>query len=164
MELVESLSGTHLDLKMYVPLLVKYQMAGGKYPLSHATRYMHEEQLGRADLALLDAENRERLAEYTANVHRMEEITRLNVNLALLRMHAEKAAAAGGQREPLRAEVLVLRLGDVVLTTCAVAAPPIFCAASASVTTDFSSRSRQTPHARCVLPAGAGGDNGIAKM
>eukprot|EP01047_Picozoa_sp_COSAG01_P084987 COSAG01_NODE_18481_length_1073_cov_1.201232_3_plen_79_part_01 len=79
---------------MYVPLLVKYQMSGGKHPLSHATRYMHEEQLGRADLALLDAENRERLAEYTANVHRMEEITRLNVNLALLRMHAEKAAAA----------------------------------------------------------------------
>lgn len=154
MELVESLSGTHLDLKMYVPLLVKYQMAGGKYPLSHATRYMHEEQLGRADLALLDAENRERLAEYTANVHRMEEITRLNVNLALLRMHAEKAAAAGGQREPLRAEVLVLRLGDVVLTTCAVAAPPISlrCLCLRHHRLFFS----QPAHAACTLCAACG--------
>jgi hypothetical protein len=36
------------------------------------------------------------LAAYTANVHIMEAITRLNTNLGLLEMHREKAAEAGG--------------------------------------------------------------------
>ena len=154
--LVASLQGTHLDLKMFVPLLIKYQL-GGDFPSGHATRYRHEEALGRDGLTKLDDTNRAHLAAYIDNVHAMEAITRINTNLALLRMHREKAEEAGGadvplvrsrddicrlaavprrpQRPPVcvprrasslsgaavlcaqEAEMVGLRLGDMVLTT-----------------------------------------------
>ena len=98
--LVASLQGTHLDLKMFVPLLIKYQL-GGDFPSGHATRYRHEEALGRDGLAKLDDTNRAHLAAYIDNVHAMEAITRINTNLALLRMHREKAEEAGGADVPL---------------------------------------------------------------
>ena len=40
--LVETLGGTHLDLSMFVPLLVKYQLQPD-FPSAHATRYLHEQ-------------------------------------------------------------------------------------------------------------------------
>ena len=74
--MVDALQGTHLDLKMFVPLLVKYQMEGGAYPSAPAGRYMHEDAMGRPGLRRLDEINRSHLEDYVANVHRMEAITR----------------------------------------------------------------------------------------
>ena len=54
----------------------RYQMEGGTYPSAPASRYMHEEAMGREDLRLLDETNRAHLGNYVANVHRMEAITR----------------------------------------------------------------------------------------
>lgn len=51
-------------------------MEGGTYPSAPASRYMHEEAMGREDLRLLDETNRAHLGNYVANVHRMEAITR----------------------------------------------------------------------------------------
>eukprot|EP01050_Picozoa_sp_SAG11_P032647 SAG11_NODE_10714_length_810_cov_1.350211_1_plen_162_part_00 len=73
--------------------------------------------LGRDGHTRLDESNRAHLVEYTRNVHTMEAITRLNVNIGLLRMHRDKAEAAGGVSVPVAAEVMVLRLGKMILTT-----------------------------------------------
>ena len=47
----------------------------------------------------------------------MEEITRLNENIRLLKMHAAKVEAAGGVDVPLEAEVLTIKIDGLVLTT-----------------------------------------------
>lgn len=54
----------------------RYQMDGGNYPSGPASRYMHEEAMGRTDLLRLDETNKAHLREYVANVHTMEAITR----------------------------------------------------------------------------------------
>lgn len=51
-------------------------MEGGGYPSAPASRYMHEEAMGRADLRRLDEINRSHLHNYIGNVRKMEEITR----------------------------------------------------------------------------------------
>ena len=51
-------------------------MEGGKFPSAPASRYMHEDAMGRDDLRRLDETNRAHLRDYVANVHKMEAITR----------------------------------------------------------------------------------------
>jgi hypothetical protein len=55
------------------------------------------------------------MAAYTANVHAMEQLTRVRTNLDLLRMHHAQNLAAG--HAPLDVEVAALRIGDFVLLT-----------------------------------------------
>ena len=58
--LLQSLQGTSLNLKTFIPLLVKYRL-GGDFPSYASHRYLHEQQLGRNDLNKLDAENRKNI-------------------------------------------------------------------------------------------------------
>ena len=52
---------------------------------------------------------------YLDNVLRMERLTRLNTNLALLRHHQQKHLAA--TQRAINAEILAIRVGDFVMTT-----------------------------------------------
>ena len=92
--MVDALQGTHLDLKMFVPLLVKYQMEGGAYPSAPASRYMHEDAMGRPGLRRLDEINRSHLEDYVANVHRMEAITRWVPHTTRTRGHNKRTTHA----------------------------------------------------------------------
>ncbi len=112
--LLHSLRGTSLNLKTFVPLLVKYRLAP-EYPSYYSHRYLHDRALGREDLGTLDAENRAQLEQYTANILVMEELTRLQTNLALLRQHQATNLAA--LMQPLEVELKGLRVGDFVLLT-----------------------------------------------
>jgi hypothetical protein len=114
MRLLKSLQGTSLNLRTFLPLIVKYQLAGD-YPSYYAHRYLHEKQIGRNDLNRLDAENRKNMKLYMDNIHTMEQLTRLQTNLALLKKHNETNLAAG--RKPLEVEVAALKVGDFVLVT-----------------------------------------------
>eukprot|EP01043_Picozoa_sp_COSAG02_P030038 COSAG02_NODE_1898_length_10461_cov_3.844528_11_plen_64_part_00 len=51
-------------------------MEDGNFPSAPASRYMHEEAMGKKDLRRLDESNRAHLGDYVANVHKMEAITR----------------------------------------------------------------------------------------
>ncbi|MEO8268376.1 MAG: hypothetical protein ABI557_01575, partial [Aureliella sp.] len=86
LHLAQSLRGTSLSFDAFVPLLVKYSL-GGEYPADYRHLYLREEQALQHGLANLDRENRSNLAQYIDNVRIMEEITRVNTNLALLRKH-----------------------------------------------------------------------------
>jgi len=112
--LVESLTGTSLNLKTFLPLVVKYQLAD-EFPSYYAHRYLHDREIGRDDLHRLDAENRRNMEQYLKNIYAMEELTRVKTNLALLKMHQQQNVDAG--RRTIDVELVGLRVGDFVLVT-----------------------------------------------
>jgi hypothetical protein len=114
MRLLHSLRGTALNFKEFIPLFVKYNVSG-EFPSSDSHTYLHDRMVGRDDWLKLDAENRQNMEQYIRNIHAMEELTRVQENLSLLRMHQAQNAAAG--KKTLTAELLGLRVGDFVLVT-----------------------------------------------
>lgn len=112
--LLGSLRGTTLNLKTFIPLAVKYNLSD-EFPSYYSHRYLHEEQLGRDDLRKLDAANRRDMQQYMRNIHTMEQLTRVQTNLALLRKHQADNLAAGSRT--IDVEIVGLRIGDFVLVT-----------------------------------------------
>lgn len=112
--LLSSLTGTSLNLKTFLPLVVKYSLSS-EFPSYYSHRYLHEKSLGRGDMEHLDAENRRNLQQYIRNIHIMEELTRVQTNLALLRKH--QAAMIDSGKRTVAIELLAVRIGDFVLTT-----------------------------------------------
>lgn len=112
--LVQSFKGTNMNLKTFVPLLVKHN-ASPEYPSYYAQRYLHEQQIGRKDLETLDADNRRDLKNYIDNIQTMEQLTRLQTNLQLLKKHQRDNIAAG--KRTIDVEVVGLRIGELTLIT-----------------------------------------------
>ena len=112
--LLQSLKGTSLNLKTFLPLVVKYNLASD-FPSYYSHRYLHEQKLERNDLSKLDADNRRNMKQYLDNIHTMEELTRLQTNLALLKKHQANNIAAG--QRTIDVEVAGLRIGDFTLIT-----------------------------------------------
>jgi hypothetical protein len=112
--LVGSLKGTNVDFKTFLPLLIQQRMSP-EFPSASAQAYLHDRSIGREDLTRQDADNRAQVEAYLANIRIMERLTRLNTNLALLRMHQKKAEAAGASS--LDVEMCGLRIGDFKLVT-----------------------------------------------
>ena len=114
LRLVQSLKGTSLNLKTFLPLVVKYNLSP-EFPSGYSHRYLHEQQIGRDDLAKMDATNRANIQQYIQNIHTMEQLTRTQTNLALLKMHQAQNVAAG--KRTIDVEVVGLRIGDFALVT-----------------------------------------------
>jgi len=112
--LLGALRGTSLNFETFLPLYVKYAVAG-QYPSGFAHDYMREKAQGREDLVRLDAENRRNMEAYLRNIQTMEELTRVQTNINLLRMHQKQTAAAGSST--LDVEITALRIGDFALVT-----------------------------------------------
>ncbi|MDB5343364.1 MAG: hypothetical protein JWP89_1741 [Schlesneria sp.] len=111
---MQSLKGTSLNLKTFLPLAVKYNLST-EFPSYYSHRYLHEQQLGRDDLTKLDAENRRNLKNYIDNIHTMEQLTRTQTNLALLKKHQADNVAAGSRT--IDVEVVGIRIGEFVMIT-----------------------------------------------
>jgi hypothetical protein len=112
--LLKSLKGTSLNLSTFIPLVVKYN-ASPDFPSYYSHRYLQEKKPGRDDLTRMDEINRNNMKAYIANIHIMEELTRLQTNLALLRKHQETNRLA--EMKPLEVEVNCVRIGAFVLVT-----------------------------------------------
>jgi hypothetical protein len=112
--LLGSLKGTTLNLKTFLPLVVKYNLSD-EFPSYYSHRYLHDDAIGRDDLRQLDAENRRNLRAYMHNIYTMEELTRVKTNLALLRKHQAQLVDAG--RRTIDVEIAAIRIGDFVLLT-----------------------------------------------
>lgn len=112
--LVNSLGGTSLSLKTFLPLVVKYNL-DSEFPSYYSHRYLLEKKLGRDGLAKLDAENRANMERYIGNILTMEHITRVNTNIRLLKKHQASLVASG--KRTISVEVLGIRVGDFVLVT-----------------------------------------------
>ena len=113
-QLLGALQGTSLNLKTFLALEMKYKLAV-EYPSYYAHKYMHDEKQGRDDLKRLDAENRRNMKQYIANIETMEELTRVQTNLALLKKHQASLVAAG--RREVDVELTALRIGDLRMVT-----------------------------------------------
>ena len=112
--LLRSLRGTSLNLKTFLALTMKYNVAG-KFPSYYSHRYLHEKTIGRDDLQRLDAENRGNMKQYMENVYTMEQLTRLQTNLTLLKKHQTTFLADGTRT--IDVELVGVRVGDFVLIT-----------------------------------------------
>lgn len=113
-KLLKALRGTTLNLKAFIPLVVKYNLSP-EFPSYYSHRYLNEKKLGRDDLHRLDETNRKNMQAYVENIFIMEELTRLQTNLALLRKHQETNRLA--EMKSLEVEIVALRVGDFVLVT-----------------------------------------------
>lgn len=112
--LLQSLRGTSLNLKTFIPLVVKYRV-NGEFPSYYSHRYLHDKALGRDDYDRLDAENRANMQSYIQNIYTMELLSRNQTNLALLRKH--QLANLAAEKREIDVELVGLRIGDFVLTT-----------------------------------------------
>ena len=107
-ELLKSLQGTTLNFKTFVTLYLEHQLSGGM-PAYYAHGYLHEKDRGRQDLRTLDEENSAAIQAYLRNIETMEELTRLQTNLALIEQHHAEALKLP---PTLEVEVAGLRIGD----------------------------------------------------
>ncbi|MEC5128425.1 hypothetical protein VSU19_16800 [Verrucomicrobiales bacterium BCK34] len=112
-ELLISLKGTTLNFETFLPLFVKYQMSG-EYPSATSYRYLQDELLKRDDWKKLDSDNRKAMDAYLANIRSMEELTRKQINLALIRKHQARNEKAG---KTVEAEVVAVGVGDFKMIT-----------------------------------------------
>ena len=112
--LVETIRGTSLNLKTFIPLAVKYQV-NSEFPSYYSHRYMHDKALGREHMQHLDAENRRNMNAYVRNIHTMEKVSIIQTNLRLLRMHQKDLVDSG--KRTIDVELVGLRINDFYLTT-----------------------------------------------
>lgn len=113
-QLVNSLTGTTLNFKTLVPLMLKYQLSAD-YPTYYSHSYLNEEALGRKDLKSLDATNRRAIKAYLKNIATMEQLTRINTNLRLLNKHQQEHLENGSRT--IDVELTGLRIGNFVMLT-----------------------------------------------
>jgi len=92
---------------------VKYHLSP-EFPSEASHRYLQDELLQKEDWKTLDANNRAAMDAYLRNIHAMEELTRKQINLALLEKHQAKRLEVG---DSVTAEVVGLRVGDFRLVT-----------------------------------------------
>jgi hypothetical protein len=113
-KLVTSLKPTNINFKTFLPMLVQQKLSPN-FPSHYSQSYLHDRSLSRNALAQLDADNRASVEDYLKNIQVMEQLTRLNTNLALLKKHRQQNQAAG--KPKLEVEVAGLRIGNFKLVT-----------------------------------------------
>lgn len=114
MRLLRSLKPTNINFKTFLPLLIQQRLDPDS-PAHYAQSYLHDKQQERDDLQRFDSENRTQVEAYLANIHAMEQLTRLNTNLALLKKHS--AAGESAAVRTIDVELCALRIGDFKLVT-----------------------------------------------
>lgn len=112
--LLKSLAGTSLNFKTFMELYDKYQRFED-HPSYYSHLYLTEKMLGREHLLKMDSINRANMEQYRKNIYTMEELTRLQANLALLKMHQAQNIAAG--KRTVDVELVGLRIGNFKMLT-----------------------------------------------
>ncbi len=114
LRLVQSLQGTNINFKSFLPLLIQ-QRLDPEFPAVHAQGYLHDRNIKRDELDRQDVQNRSQVETYLANIQIMEQLTRLNTNLELLKKNKVMTDAAAVRT--LDVEMCALRVGDFKMIT-----------------------------------------------
>jgi hypothetical protein len=109
-KLLAALKPTNINFKTFLPLLIQQRLSPD-FPSHYSQSYLHD---GKA-ITQLDADNRVVVENYLQNIAVMEQLTRLNTNLALLKKHLQETKAAG--KPTIDVEVCGLRIGNFKLVT-----------------------------------------------
>jgi hypothetical protein len=113
-KLIRSLRGTSLNFKSFYTLISKYNFSP-RFPSNYSHRYLHDKITGDPGLEKLDEENRRNMETYMQNIYIMEQITRTQTNISLLKMHHAQNMAAGSDK--ITVEMTGLRIGDFFLVS-----------------------------------------------
>lgn len=113
-KIVESLHGTDINLKTFLPLYMQHKVSED-FPAYYRQRYLHDEALGREGLSKLDEVNRRNVEAYIRNTQAMEKLTRLQTNLNLLKMHLKQNQEA--EMPTVDVEICGIRIGNFVMVT-----------------------------------------------
>jgi hypothetical protein len=113
-QLLASLRGMSLNFKTFVPLYMKHLM-DPEHPLDYSYRYLQSASIGENEFGMIDQQNRDYLAKYMKNIRTMEELTRIQDDIATLRRHQKINADSG--ETTVATEVMGLRIGDFVLVS-----------------------------------------------
>ena len=113
-KLLQSLKGTSLNFKMFYTLVNKYNFSP-QFPSNYAHRYLHDDLMDRKGLRKLDEENKINMESYLRNIYTMEQLTRNQTNINLLKMHQSQYEASGG--EAIKVEIVGIRIGDFFMVS-----------------------------------------------
>ena len=113
-KLLESLIGTTLNFKTFLPLYIKYACAP-EFPLDHVSRYMKSESIDSDDFLAMDSMNRKMIEKYLASVSTMEKLARIQDKIATLKKHKQINDDSG--EDTISAIVQGIKIGDCVLIT-----------------------------------------------
>ncbi len=113
-KLLAALKPTNINFKSFLPMLLQHKL-WPETPSHNSQSYLHDKALDRKGITQLDADNRLLVENYLGNIEIMERLTRLNANMALLKMHLAQTQAAA--TPTLEVEVCGLRVGDFKLVT-----------------------------------------------
>jgi hypothetical protein len=113
-KLLAALKPTNINFKSFLPMLLQHKL-WPETPSHYSQSYLHDKALDRKGITQLDADNRLLVENYLGNIEIMERLTRLNANMALLKMHLAQTLAAA--TPTLEVEVCGLRVGDFKLVT-----------------------------------------------
>ena len=113
-QLLQSLKPTDINFRSFVPLYLQQRLWPDS-PSFYRQGYLRDQAGGADDWVRLDTENRRSVEAYLENIQVLEQLTRLNVNRALLRQHLAESRSAPA--EPLLAELIGIRIGQFRLIT-----------------------------------------------
>jgi hypothetical protein len=113
-KLLQSLRGTSLNLKSFYNLVNKYNFSP-QFPSNYSHRYFHNNIINRNDLTKLDEENKRNMESYLRNIYIMEQLTRNQTNINLLKMHHAQNEAAGSSK--ITVEMVGIRVGDFFIVS-----------------------------------------------
>ena len=113
-KLLQSLRGTSLNVKTFIPLYIKYNLSSD-YPSYYSHRYLHDKMIGRNDLESLDMENRRNIDKYLRDIYAMEKLARIQENMSILKEQQKILEESGGKT--IKFEVQCMRIGNFILVT-----------------------------------------------
>ena len=113
-ELLESLAGTSLNFKSFLPLYIKYALSPD-YPLDYSYRYLQAERIGADAFSAMDSFNRKHIEKYLKNICAMEKLARIQDKISTLKKHREINDES--DEATISAEVQGIKIGDCVLTS-----------------------------------------------
>ena len=111
-ELLESLAGTSLNFKSFLPLYIKYAVSPA-HPLDYSYRYLQDAQAGRDTFPAMDSFNRKHIDKYLRAIRAMEQLARIQDKISTLRKHQAINDESG--ETTISAEVQGIKIGDCVL-------------------------------------------------
>ncbi|MCC7493629.1 MAG: hypothetical protein IT204_14840 [Fimbriimonadaceae bacterium] len=110
--LLASLRFTSLNFRSFLPLYLQYAL-NPEQPADYGYRYLHDAAREARDHVALDDFNRAQISKYLHNLGVMEQLAKIEDDVATFRRHQAINAASG--EDTAAAEVLGLRIGDGAL-------------------------------------------------
>lgn len=112
--LTQKLQGTSLNFKEFYKAYTN-QKVFPDFPSADSGTYLHQQQMKDDTRKIFDANSQRNVVAYLGNILLMEEITRVQTNLRLLRMH--EAEILDMRSRTIDVEMIGLRLGDLRIVT-----------------------------------------------